>query len=241
MNCLLLIIVESECKKNAEIGELNMKWLLYKIRRINEVGIINCFKGIIRKGYLYYIHKKFNTPIWHINPIHFRAYAYEVIACVKNAMKEKNSGTIVELGCGVGELLSNYPNTYKKIGYDIDKSVIEAAHYLHCDLDVREGSFENIQVGNIDCMVMVNCVFGIPTEKLREYTSILIDNNNIHTFVVDTYEKNENTEYLSHNWNDIIGDKYRKTYRSRGYKASHVALQFIEVWEKKNEIERMNQ
>lgn len=186
-----------------------MGWLLYKIKRIKEVGILNCFIGVFRKTYLYYIHKKFNTPRWHINPIHFRAYAYEVIACVTRIMEDKEKGIIVELGCGVGELLSNYPSLYQRIGYDIDKNVINAARYLHHELDIREGSFDDIKIGKIDCMIIVNCVFGIPTEQLCDYMRVLIENNEIDTFVVDTYEKNENTEYLSHNWDEIIGNNYR--------------------------------
>ena len=204
----------------------------YKIRRIREVGITNCIKGVSRKSYLYYIHKRFNTPIWHVNPIHFRAYAYEVIDCVKKC-NISDYGTIVELGCGVGELLASYPKEIRRIGYDIDENVVRAASYLHKELEIHEGSFDDIHEGMIDCMVMVNCVFDIPTDVLRHDVKELLENNTIKAFIVDTYENNSESEYISHNWNDIIGSRYMKVYRSCGYKANHGALRFIEVWKEK--------
>lgn len=86
------------------------------------------FKCLFHRIYLTIIRLKFKFDPWHVSGnISCRTYKREVLSLVKS-LGFINSA--VEIGCGLGDLISNI-DAPKRVGIDIDKNVINAAAFLH--------------------------------------------------------------------------------------------------------------
>lgn len=66
--------------------------------------------GIIKEKIYLLLQKLFSFNLWHVSPINFRPYALEIINFVNNYIslnKNQNADAIIEVGCGLGELIGN--------------------------------------------------------------------------------------------------------------------------------------
>lgn len=124
---------------------------------------------------------KFKFDPWHVSGnISCRTYKREVLSLVKS-LGFINSA--VEIGCGLGDLISNI-DAPKRVGIDIDKNVINAAAFLHgknCQFIL--GSFCEAKYYQADLLIMINWIHEIDTETLdyninelsRNYRYLLVD------------------------------------------------------------------
>lgn len=80
---------------------------------------------------------------------------------------------------------------------------------------------------------MVGFIHVISYEELKVEIDEMMKKNNVRLFVIDTFRRNENTEYkYSHNGDELFGGKYRMIKKSRGFVAANNARRYIECWER---------
>ena len=193
--------------------------------------------GIIKEKIYLLLQKLFSFNLWHVSPINFRPYALEIINFVNNYIslnKNQNADAIIEVGCGLGELIGNI--TYrKKIGFDVDKNVLKAGVLLFPKVEFHIGSFQDIKNYNIKCLIMVNFIHEISTENMHAFVQNLIKYNKIELFVIDILCDIEGTEYkYKHDGNKLFGSNYTCIKRSQGFPAASGARRVIEYWEINN-------
>jgi len=110
----------------------------------------------------------FRFDAWHADaPYACRVYK----GCVVDLANSLRPTTVVEVGCGLGEILSRI-NARDRYGVDSDVRVIRAARFLHprrivwihgtaAGLDQRIGP-----AVLIDCLIMVNWIHNLSPEEL---------------------------------------------------------------------------
>jgi hypothetical protein len=113
-------------------------------------------KCLATRAYLSLLRSKYKFDPWHVTGnINCRVYKHQVLEVVKSL--GAISG-VVEIGCGLGDLVSNI-ETNERIGIDADDNVIKAAEYLNgkkCKF--ISGSFEDAGEYQADLLIMVNWI-----------------------------------------------------------------------------------
>lgn len=173
---------------------------------------------------------------WHLGPINFKPYAREVVAMTERYIKRNSIKTIVEVGCGLGDVIGNIKISNKKchkIGIDQERNVLKAAKLLHPSMTFVQGSFDKCKNKDRACLIMINFIHTIPKEELKKEMNRLLMTNSVDLVVLDTFSRNKNTEYLySHCGEELFDGKYRCIRKSKAFPAAHGAKRYIEYWEK---------
>jgi len=188
--------------------------ILKKIqKKIKSRSILIFIKGAIRSIYFIFLRKKYGFDRWHISPKEFRPYAFDLIRYINSNVESE--GTIVEVGCGLGEIVRNIKSHYL-YGFDVSDSVIRAAKYLDKKGKViyKVGSFMEISDLKIDYLVAVNFIHGIASSDLRKLFETVCSKNDIRHLVVD-YVKGDG--YPFHHDKSIIPENYKQVYESGMY------------------------
>jgi len=115
------------------------------------------------------LHRLFGFDPWHASaPYSCRPYKRTVVE-LANSLQP---ATVVEIGCGLGDIVSRI-RAAALFGFDRDARVIRAARFLHGNR-VRwiHGDGSCIQRTlpdglTIDCLVMVNWIHDLSSERLR--------------------------------------------------------------------------
>lgn len=87
---------------------------------------------------------------WHVDGCYeCRPYKKQIVNLINNL----NPSTIVDLGCGLGEIISK-TKTNNKFGFDPDASVVEAARFLNPNIEFHVGNstilFNFLDMGNFN-------------------------------------------------------------------------------------------
>ena len=193
------------------------------------------FRQGLYKKRLKRLQRKYGFNDWHLSPLFERDYA-NYIVCTVHKFIVGGVNTLVDVGCGLGEIVGNI-QARSRYGFDINENNIRAAGELYPGVNFRNGSFQDIHVGGIDVLCMVNFTFVIPPDELKKQIDLLRKNNTISVFVIDTFLFNDNTEYIfSHDGNYLFSNDYRLLKRSRPFyhagKAGK-AIRYIEFWGRK--------
>lgn len=200
----------------------------------NKFWITDKRVGNLKRRILSLLQKRYHFSDWHLIPINERPYAREVVRYVQRYMDKNNrQQVIVEIGCGLGSIIGNISTCGKRIGVDLDSRSIRTARVLHPFIEFMNGSFEDVNLKKIDCLIMVNFIHTIPQEELINKMQILLAKAQIDLIVFDTFKNSRGTEYLySHKGEDLFGGKYKLHRRSRGFAAAHGARRYIEYWKR---------
>jgi trans-aconitate methyltransferase len=110
----------------------------------------------------------FNFDAWHANaPYTCRPYKRKVVELVNSLSPD----TAVEVGCGLGEILSRVTAS-ERFGFDQDGAVIRAARFLHwgdvhwIHADLAAVALSLPEGRRIDCLIMVNWIHNLSPEQL---------------------------------------------------------------------------
>lgn len=189
--------------------------------------------GIIKERLYQQLRKHIAFDAWHITPINFRPYAIELVSAVNHCMdhREMEKYPIVEVGCGMGDILAAIHWRWGKIGFDMSEAVIKAGKLVHPSVRFYQGSFEDVQVGNISCLIMVNFIHGIHPELLKRSVQTVLAKNRIEMVVIDTMQRIKYSDYFySHNGEMLFGEKYKMVWRSQAFTGAQGAKRYIEFW-----------
>ena len=112
------------------------------VRKVQEVGIVNTVVGGVKREYYKKLQKKYHFDTWHISPYELRKYIQAAAAYIN----EKNADVVVDVGCGLGEML-RHTNAKVRIGFDIHEETIEAAEMLSKgDIIFHTGTFDQVTI-----------------------------------------------------------------------------------------------
>lgn len=201
--------------------------LLRLFERIKEVGFFFCIRGLIKRERYKRLQKKYGFALWHISPYELREYLQKVSFYIRNA----NAQVVVDLGCGLGELLRSLDGVKTRIGYDIDQKVIEAARGLDSNINFKQGSFSEVQLQQpIDFLVTLNFMHGSPEEVWNPPYHEIAAKNEIRHFVVDTLVGRE--DGFSLDFGRILPENYERVSRMGPFRNGR----YVEVYAKKNSL-----
>lgn len=149
------------------------------------------------------LHNK-NIDQWHLIPKEQKPYCSEIVDYI---LEKKTDGSIVELGCGLCDIIGDKRlEKFQRYGLDVDRDVIEEAKLHFPDIDLKCGSFEDLEIKNkLSFFLTVNFLHAISTEELREILERVFSENQINYYIAD--EVTGNYEYLFH-LEDVVPKGY---------------------------------
>ena len=196
-------------------------YLIPKFRKFFNLGLIGSFKCILKKRQLRKLQKKFDFMSWHSEGcFECRPYKKQILKIIN----QLNPCFIVDIGCGLGEILSKSNSKYK-YGIDPDEKVIEAAMYMHPNIKFDKGDskllFKKINEKEINIpenslLIASGWTHNIDKNELTEFLNESL--NHFKYIIIDIFnekqieriknrlDKNEGTKNYSHGF---ILEKYK--------------------------------
>ena len=122
----------------------------------------------------------FRFDKWHVNTMIERKYVSDIITYI-NKRYNGPKQTVVEIGCGLGDLLRRL-NVKEKVGFDIESNVLKAARVLSTlsgeNIRFQTFSFpESDLTLKVNIILMVNWIHHISPEVLKLKISEYFKNN----------------------------------------------------------------
>lgn len=187
--CLILLDFELDEVKKLEYYKIvgTMPQIGYWRNQYHKL-MLN-FKTNMRRNNLY----NKNLDPWHIIPKEFKPYCDEIINYI---LEKKQEGDVVELGCGLCDIIGDKRlKSFRRFGLDIDNEVIEEAKLHFSDIDLKCGSFEDLEIKqDLDFFITINFLHAIPPEELRENLNKIFRESHIEYYIAD--EVTGNYRYL---------------------------------------------
>jgi SAM-dependent methyltransferase len=164
----------------------------------------------------------FGFDLWHVNRLGDRPYALRIIAYL-NGLPDEQRGRVVEIGCGLGDILRRL-RFRERLGLDADRAVVRAARLLACAsrygrVRFAELTFPHPLDGRYDAIVMVNWPHLIEEERLRPQLAVYVREHLSPTgvLIVDTvqdraYTFNHHIEHIAPDGSSVakLGDFERE-------------------------------
>jgi len=135
------------------------------------------------------LQENFGFDPWHVkSPFPRRPYKRRVVAMINSLAAD----TVVEIGCGLGEIVSRC-RAKNRFGFDLDAAVIAAAAELHgAGVTFRQGDLRNPDGiaaavgGPIDVLVTLNWPHMLPFEMIENAIAGLTAQTPVRILVIDT-------------------------------------------------------
>ena len=201
-------------------------YLKKKFYRIKVLGISNLFECFYWRFTLKILAYKNGLTLdpWHIKSnIYCRPYKQKVIE-VANSL---NPNCVIEIGCGLGEIISRVRAQYR-VGVDIDKSCIYLANKLNKGPVYIEGGFDGVltlQAKEIDLLIMVNFIHGISMDTFNFYINQILDSKRCKYIITDIYREDYPDRGVVH---DI--SKYNKRIKLINVYDDYEGYRYIMLW-----------
>ena len=178
---------------------------------------------------MYYkkLRKKYQFDSWHESPYELRKYAQATAEYIN----KHNAHTVVDIGCGLGEVLRNVSAT-KRIGLDGCERCIEVAKKIDKSktIEYSVGSFDKLKIdGSIDYVITIGFMHGAREDAWKEVYHECARRNDIKAFIVDVLPENPPTHHLDF---DLI---LPNNYVLKEKMGPFLADRWLLVYEKKKE------
>ena len=196
--------------------------VVHFIRKVKEVGLKITLIGLARRKKLKRVCRKYGIDLWHQSPYELRLYAQ----MAANSVNTLGCRCVVEVGCGLGEILKHIKSPLK-YGYDINPKVIEAAKSIKPDrLDIKfeVGGLEDVAIDDTECLVAISWLHTMDDEYLRTAFSKAIKKNKFQYIVVDV----KNSENQRKDFSKILPENYECISRKKY--AAVESERWVEVW-----------
>jgi len=195
--------------------------------RLHQIGCASVVPCLFRRLRYWLLSRRYGFPRWHVGaPFACRPYKAEVVR-LANELRPR---VTVEVGCGLGEILSRVSGE-ERLGFDPDASVVAAARHLYgrkCEFSVASVS-ETHRISSaigraVDVLIMVNWPHGIAWNELRGHVLRLTEVLSIGHIIVDTIDPGIDGYPYHHSPAEIATlGKSVSTHRSRdGVRHIHV-------------------
>lgn len=209
-----------------------MELIVSASKAIKRFGVRNSIWGGIKyiRNLMYY--KKFHFDRWHLMPINLRPYALDMAKDISQILEENNiNEPIVEIGCGLGEILAKIKCNNEKYGYDVSTEAIQAASQLYRNIKFKQGSFADVELNQVGVLIMVNFIHNISPETLRDLLDEFLSNNATRVIVFDSVVNSDNSKYkYTHTAALLKNQSYRLLRKTKEYEVALGAIRHIEYW-----------
>lgn len=177
-----------------------------KIKKFKELGIKNSILTIFYRSFYTLLMCYFKFDKWHAKVPYFYAKYKEIIVNMVNSMKVNK---VVEIGCGLGEIISRI-DAKEKYGFDIDKNVLRAARFLHKNVVFKEGSFDDIInfYHDVDIVIAVNFLHMYDEATVRNIMKRLVYKTKVKYIIIDRYTE----DYIKRQQGKIIYTHHLEEY-----------------------------
>jgi len=137
-----------------------------RVEKAFTLGLGNILMCFITRLKFRWLHRKFKFDPWHCEgTYHCRPYQRMAVEMVNKVHPQ----TVVEVGCGLGEIISRVNATHR-IGYDLAHSVIEAARYFRgSKVDFQVGSGRDVREAHIDLLIALNWTHNLSPIEMEEF------------------------------------------------------------------------
>jgi SAM-dependent methyltransferase len=112
--------------------------------------------------------------------------------------------SIVEVGCGFGEILE-HSDARLKVGYDLDDQVIKAARKISKNIIFKKGSLDDIEEDSFDCLLLFNWIHNLSEIELEK--SLNKYYSKLNFLVLDQIQK-DTKGYLYHHTFDFLNSNF---------------------------------
>ncbi len=159
--------------------------------QIKSAGFFGIFKCLKNKLYYRILAHRYGFDLWHAkSPFECRGYKREVVDLAQGL----NPKTVIEVGCGLGEIVSRLRDC-RRIGFDIDSRVVAAARELNGGVDIQ---FECAALNSkdiicttlddvgADLLIMVNWPHSLPWLEVVSSTTHLTRALSLKYLIIDT-------------------------------------------------------
>jgi len=187
---------------------LNIKKLIIRLSsRYGQIGWKGFVFGFLEKIRNYLLKIYFRFDGWHVGATyHFRPYKAQVVEVVNQLCPI----SVVELGCGLGDILSRI-NSSLKYGIDIDPGVIRAARFINkkgCDFFCADLLYSDVHldlnIDRVDCVIMVNFTHNLTFKQINKLINRVSENVTLKYMVIDIIKPGFGYKY-SHSIAELKG------------------------------------
>jgi len=142
-----------------------------KLRTIRCLGLTRSARITIDRAALRLLQCVYGFNRWHADaPLSARPYR----RTAARVISDLNPDYVVEVGCGLGVLLS-LVRARHRYGYDIDGGAIRAARLIRSRRIVfREGDLTSVDQPTIDVLVLVNWIHEFSPQQLSDWLQPLL-------------------------------------------------------------------
>jgi SAM-dependent methyltransferase len=170
--------------------------------------------AILKRFFRFLLCLFFQFDKWHLTTLYEKKYAEDITQYL-NSKPNANNNTVIEIGCGLGDIIRNL-NYLRKTGFDIDVNVLKAAHFLS-QISFKKADFKwfKFPESNLDektdVIILVNWIHhvepSILKSKLEEYFKLNLNAGGC--IILDTvqdkeYRFNHNINYLANDLNTTV-------------------------------------
>jgi SAM-dependent methyltransferase len=159
------------------VAKTNRKEMIYtklkrRINKITQLGLSSVFMCYFTRRKFKLLWERYKFDPWHCEGTYYcRPYQRIAVEMINRVHPE----TVVEIGCGLGEIISRV-NANIKFGYDQEGAVIEAAKEIRGQkVNFRLGSGDDIIKTNIDVLVAINWIHNLSPDEMEQLIASLID------------------------------------------------------------------
>ncbi len=170
---------------------------------------------------------------WHESDYMSKEYAKYTVSIVDRITQNDRKVKVVEVGCGLGDIIGNIKHKNKQ-GYDLDNKIVFGAKILHPCTKFNVGSFMDVQECQKLCLIAVNILHFLDPDYVERVICDIKNNNDLDYVVIDELHDTVGTVYkYEYNGLKLLGDDFRIKYRSRRIQASEGACRYVVVYERK--------
>jgi SAM-dependent methyltransferase len=158
---LFVNLAEQQTTRNLSNFSENMSQLIIAVKKkfstVKRIGLFRLLRCYADRQWLGLLAMYFRFDPWHATaPYSCRPYKQTVVDLVNSLSPH----TVVEIGCGLGELLCRM-HAPRRYGYDVDLGVICAARFLHgSKISFIHGDAAKVEQDSIDVLILVNWIHG---------------------------------------------------------------------------------
>jgi len=138
------------------------------------------------------------------------------------------SSTVVDIGCGLGDIISRV-NTNSRYGYDISNKIIKAAIFKNKkDINFHNGSIldvnSNSKIKSISILILVNWTHGIDGAAIVNDIKKLNKSKQIKFILVDELYKTTSKEPIFHNYSVYFNNFAKEIERQDDMESRNLVL-----------------
>lgn len=189
-----------------------MERVVRRVRNAHRTGWARSVRIAVDRAALMVLQKVYGFHPWHAAaPLSVRPYRHVVASIV--ATLEPKPSCVVEVGCGLGSLLS-LVDAVERVGYDVDLGALRAARLVHGRrATFIHGDMTAVTQPRIDVLILVNWIHDFSPERLDEWLTPLLPRTRY--LLVDAIDADDTTGYrFKHDFSFLEG-RVREVHEGR--------------------------